>query len=122
MATFQQRRDPLRLMWRRLGAIFMLVIIAVALRGVWGVYQKAQESAVLRAEAEAKLAELKDREHQLRTDIANLKSERGIEAELRERYDVAGEGEGVIVIVEPPTPPPEPPASRFQQFRNWFSW
>jgi cell division protein FtsB len=122
MATFQQRRDPTRLMWRRVGAVVMLAIIAIAVRGVWGVYQKSHESAALRMEAEAKLAELQDRERELRSDIANLKSEKGIEAELRERYDLAAEGESAIVIVTPPPSTPEPKPTRFQKFRNWFSW
>lgn len=122
MATFQQRRDPMRLMWRRVGAIVMLAVIAAALRGVWGVYQKSQEAAMLRVEAEAKLAELQDRERVLRNGIANLKSKQGIEAELRERYDLAAEGESVVVIVSPPETPPELKPTRFQKFRSWFLW
>ncbi|MFZ2886793.1 MAG: septum formation initiator family protein [Minisyncoccia bacterium] len=122
MATFQQRRDPMRLMWRRVGALIMLVIIAIAARGVWGVYQKSHEAAVLRQEAEVKLAELETREAQLRADIANLKSERGVEAELRERYDLAAEGESVVVILEDPTPPPTQQPSRYDSFKNLFKW
>lgn len=122
MATFQQRRDPMRLMWRRLIAVGLLILLAIALRGVWGVYKKSQESHELKIEAQAQLGDLRKRENELRTDISNLKSDRGVEAELRERYDVAAEGEGVVVIVDPPAPPPEPKPTTFQRFKSWFSW
>jgi cell division protein FtsB len=122
MATFQQRKDPMRLMWRRLAAVGLLVLIAIALRGVWGVYHKEKESRELKIEAQAKLSDLQKREGELRADIAGLRSDRGIEAELRERYDLAAEGEGVVVIVEPPQPVPEPQPTAFQRFRSMFPW
>lgn len=122
MATFQQRRDPMRLMWRRVIAIVLLLIIALAVRGVWGAYNKSQDSYVLKVEAQAKLGDLEKREYELRADIANLRSEKGVEAELRERYDLAKDGEGVVVIVDPPLPPPEPKPTTFQRFKSWFLW
>ena len=112
----------MRLMWRRLVAVLLLCLVAVAVRGVWGVYQKSQESHVLKIEAQAKLDDLKKREFELRSDISNLRSDRGVEAELRERYDLAAEGEGVVVIVDPPAPPPEPKPTPFQRFKSMFSW
>lgn len=112
----------MRLMWRRLVAVILLVLVVIAVRGVWGVYKKSQESHVLKIEAQAKLDDLKKREFELRTDISNLKSDRGVEAELRERYDLAAPGEGVVVIVDPPAPPPEPKPTPFQRFKSMFSW
>ena len=122
MATFQQRNDPMRLMWRRVIAVILLLFVAIAVRGVWGVYNKSRESQVLKIEAEATLQDLQTREKELRADIANLKSDRGVEAELRERYDLAKEGESVVVIVDPPEPPPEPKPTTFQRFKSWFAW
>jgi cell division protein FtsB len=122
MATFQQRKDPMRLMWRRLLAVLLLILIAIALRGVWGVYKKSQDSYILRVEAQAKLDDLQKRERELRADSANLRNENGIEAELRERYNLAKEGESVIVIVDPPAVAPEPKPTTFQKFKSWFRW
>jgi cell division protein FtsB len=109
-------------MWRRLLAVLLLALVAIALKGVWGVYQKEKDSRELKIEAEAKLDDLKKREYELRADIAALRSDRGIEAELREKYDLAEEGEGVVVIVDPPTPPAEPTPTPFQKFKSWFTW
>ena len=122
MATFRERHDPMRLMWRRVIAVILLALIGIAVNGVWGVYKKSHESRDLRTESEATLNDLKSREQELRTDIANLSSDRGVEAELRERYDLAREGESVVVIVDPPAPPPEPTPTPFQRFKSMFSW
>ena len=122
MAQYNQRRDPMRLMWRRLLALVLLILVAIAAQGAWGVYKKAQDSGNLKAEAQAKLDDLKKRELELRTDISNLRSDRGIEAELRERYNLAAAGESVIVIVDPPAPPPEPKPNALQKLKSLFSW
>lgn len=122
MYRYEQRRDPTRFMWRRLAAAVLLAILAIGIRGVWGVYQKEQESRKLRAEAEAKLSDLQQREAELRSDISLLRTDRGVEEQLRERYDLAKDNEGVVVIVEPPAPPPEPRPTTFQKFKGWFSW
>lgn len=122
MALISQQHDPVRLLWRRLGAVLLLLLIALLLRGVWGVYVKERESRVLRLEAEGQLTDLERRENELRADIAELKTDRGIEEELRERYDLAREGEGVVVLVDPPEPEPELRPTRFQKVKEWFSW
>lgn len=109
-------------MWRRLAAVGLLLVLAIGVRGVWGVYKKAQESHELRVEAEAKLNDLKQREAELRADISLLSTDRGVEEQLRERYDLAKDNEGVVVIVEPPAPPTEPRPTGFQKFKGWFSW
>lgn len=109
-------------MWRRLAAAGLLVVLAIGVRGVWGVYNKEQESRKLRIEAEAKLNDLKQREAELRADISVLRTDRGVEEQLRERYDLAKNNEGVVVIVEPPAPPPEPKPTNFQRFKGWFLW
>ena len=122
MYRFEQRRDPTRLMWRRLIAVLLLLVVAIGVRGVWGVYKKERESREIRVEAEAKLSDLRQREAELRSDISVLRTDRGVEEELRERYDLAKKDEGVVVIVEPPAPPPEPRPTTMQKFKSWFEW
>src|SRR3989344_517223 len=122
MYRFEQRRDPTRLLWRRLWAVLLLGLVVIGLRGVWGVYNKAQESHQLRIEAEAKLGDLKQREAELRADISMLRTDSGVEEELRECYDLAKDNEGVVGHVEPPAPPQEPRPSPFQRFKSMFSW
>ena len=109
-------------MKRRLIVLALLLVVAVGVKGVWGVYQKQVESRALRAEAEGQLLQLQAREQDLRRDIARLKDDRGIEAVLREEYQLAGEGEGVIVIVEPKEEKVEPEPTTFERFQSAFRW
>ena len=119
-----QRHDPIRLMRRRIVILVLLVLVFAAVRGVWSVYQKEQESRAMRNEAERQLGELETRESDLRADIARLASPRGVEETLREEYEFGKNGEGVIVIVggEAPPPPPEPTVLErwFQKALRWW--
>lgn len=122
MRLFAQRNDPVRLLQRRLLIVCLLILIAVAVRGVWGVYNKEKESRILRREAELQLMDLRTREGSLRGDIARLKSDRGMEEVLREEYELAKEGEGLIVIVEPHATPPEEESGALRWLHKTFPW
>ena len=123
MERFTQRRDPLRLIGKRLLLICLLALVIVAVSSVWKVYRKAQESSVLRKEAEVQLSDLYKRRTQLETDITKLKTSRGMEEALREQYGLAKSGEHVIVIVDSPTPAPVPETSPVMEwFQKTLSW
>src|SRR3989338_2723925 len=123
MERFTQRRDPLRLIGKRLLLIFLLALVIVAVSSVWKVYRKAQESSVLRKEAEVKLSDLYKRRTQLETDITKLKTSRGMEEALREQYGLAKIGAHVLVIVDSPTPAPTVATSSMMQwFQKTLSW
>lgn len=84
-------------------AALLLTAGAVFLAGAtWEVYQKERGA---RAELDAALGkreQLGERKETLTADLTALKSERGMEAELRERFPVARAGEEVIVLVDAP--------------------
>ncbi len=79
--------------------IFLLLIFA--LHGTWGMYQKHRVAEDHLNRARATLSELEAREAELERDTQMLASPSGIEAEIRERFMVAKEGEGVIIISNP---------------------
>ncbi|KKW05578.1 MAG: hypothetical protein UY39_C0056G0006 [Candidatus Kaiserbacteria bacterium GW2011_GWC2_49_12] len=98
-------------------------LVFVAASGVWNVYQKERESAALRAQVESEYAELRERETQLKKDIARLSTDRGMEEALRKQYALAEEGEGLIIIVEPPAAEPVHATSSVREwFENVFNW
>lgn len=83
-------------------AVFVLALVALYLAsGVWEVYRKALLAREQRNRAEQEVLELRLRETELRFKIEALNTERGLEEELRRRFDVAKEGERVVVIVDP---------------------
>jgi cell division protein FtsB len=102
MASIRQRNDPVRLFWRR---IVMLVLVILVLFGIWavvGVYMKERESSDLRQQAEAQEKDLQMRETALNERISSLETQRGQEAALRDAYQVGKQGEGVVTIVDQP--------------------
>lgn len=104
MARFRDRYDPLRLFFKRVGTLALLILVVFVGIGVWKVYSKERESRSLRVEAEVQEARLREQADQLEAKTAQLKTERGKEELLRDQYDVGRRGEGLIVIVEPPVP------------------
>ena len=123
MVQIWQRNDPVRLFWRRL---FMLVLIVFVIFGLWavlGVYAKDRESGELRKHAEVELHDLEKRETALNTRISGLETTRGQEEALRNAYEVGREGEGMVVIVDKPateTPKEEQQLTWFQRLFHWW--
>ena len=81
--------------------IILLVITVVLIKGAWGVFFKQQESAQNLDKVRAELAKAEQREAELETHVSYLKTEEGIEEEIRDKYSVARPGEELVLIVEP---------------------
>jgi len=79
------------------------VILFFALWVGWSAYVRYDIAMVMmdrREQAELRAAALEGQKQALEEKVQYLSSERGIDAEMRRQYDVAREGEQVIVIVE----------------------
>lgn len=80
--------------------VLSLIALIIVARATWSVSSKARSTKANLAEAESELVELAEREKRLEEDITYLKTEQGIEAEIRDKYNVARAGENVIVLVD----------------------
>lgn len=69
---------------------------------VWGVYRQERQTGENTERRLAQLEELLERERALDTEIERLSTDRGIEEEIRRKFEVAKAGEEVIVIVDTP--------------------
>ena len=91
---------------------FLFIIVLIFAWSVWGLWQKMNETNKNTKIVTAKIADLQDQKDNLSSDIAKLKTEPGIEENIREKFGLAKEGEGLIVIVdEKPTNEDALPAS-----------
>ena len=81
-------------------AVILTVILLMALRNVWDVYKKNDMARINKEEAETRLSELETKKNNLEFEISRLGSDRGVEEELRERFQVTKPGEQVLVIVD----------------------
>lgn len=124
MEVFSQKADPVRLFWRRILLLVFLILVLLGISGVWRIFKRERESAVLNQESAAHLADLTMREARLRADIADLDTDRGKEAALRQQYQMGKSGEGMIIIVNPPTPVATPATSTpiARWFKSMFIW
>lgn len=116
MRNFQQKRG-----WRNIieswpVIILLCLFLLVFAWGVVGFMGKMSATRENRKLAENKLAELQTEKARLSLDIANLKTERGVEENIREKFGLGKEGEDLIVVVDDQTKPVEAPVEK-----SWFA-
>ena len=99
MRVFQQKRKLRRAIYSFPVLALLFVIALFSINGTWQVYNKQIASTTGLTESQIEWSRLKQRESELEADIEKLKSQRGFEAEIREKFSVGKEGEKVAVIV-----------------------
>lgn len=89
-------------------------------------YDIAMEMADRRVKAEQVALSLEARKQALEEQVQYLSGERGIEVEMRRQFDVALEGEQVVVIVEDEPTGPEVTAmstsSKDKENNKWYQF
>ncbi|MBL4644466.1 MAG: hypothetical protein JKX80_01220 [Candidatus Pacebacteria bacterium] len=93
-----------KIVFGKVGLLVLFVIFVLFARGTWGVYQKADFAKGNRDRAEQELATLHEREVALQEELARLGTERGLEEEIRHKFDVGKESEQLIVLIDTPEP------------------
>ncbi len=101
MRELQQRQKVKRRMYSVPALLVLVLFILLMIRGTWNVWNKRQDSINHVQELEAQSLELKERQKDLEEDIGYLKTEEGIDEEIKERFNVAKTGERVVIIVDP---------------------
>ena len=99
MARFGKKKNLTDYLYTK-PAVFLLLIITVFLSTA--VYQRfliERKTAELQQEMEQERVELLERKALLEEKVEYLSGERGIEEEIRKHFDVAKEGEKVIILV-----------------------
>ena len=92
--------------WRRyayspIGVIILLVGVVALGNGVVGVFAKWSRSNRASGDASAEVARLQARRDALEAQVAELMEERGIEAQLRDDFQIVRDnGEEVIQIID----------------------
>ena len=109
--------------WRRflsspLVIAVLLAILVFTAHAAWVIYEKDRLSAGRLVQAQANLKRLQDQQSSLNDRIKFLSTDRGIEAELREKYRAVKDGESVAVIVDASDTSTSTPAAAAQA--GWF--
>lgn len=98
---FRQRFRFRRMLYSKIVAVALLALFVLVAQATWGMYEKSVEAGERRDRAEMTLRGYEERTEELDANIERLSTERGIEEEIRDRFMVAKEGEGVIVVRTP---------------------
>jgi cell division protein FtsB len=100
MFDFYEKRKLKKILYSKTVLALLCVPVVLMIYAAYGAYQTKQDTSERREELSAQLALLEEQATELEHDITMLEDPRGIESELRTRYEVGKEGEEVIVFVE----------------------
>lgn len=101
---FTDKQKIRKICYSKVTIAILLFFVVMMIPGVYGIYKKVAESSKDRKSAERELADLESREKMLLEKVERGNSERGQEEQIREKFNVAKEGESVIILVEKPIP------------------
>lgn len=100
MREFEHKRKIKKFLFSPLVLIPMGIVLLFLVRGTWNIYEKDRDSSAELRFARDRLARIQDREAKISSAAEKLKTEAGIEGEIRDRFQMAKEGEQEIVIVD----------------------
>ncbi|MDP6388014.1 MAG: septum formation initiator family protein [Candidatus Pacebacteria bacterium] len=102
MFDFHEKRKFRRFLYSRVTLIVLGLLVVWLSFNVWDIYKKERDTNFEKMKQRKVLDELEEREKALKDEIERLSTERGIEEEIRSKFEVGKEGEEVIVIVASP--------------------
>jgi cell division protein FtsB len=100
MREFQEKKRFRKILYSKGSLVVLSILILFFGHATWGVYKKQSESAANALQAQNALQKLEDRQKVLDTELDKLKTEEGIEEEIRSKYGVSKPGEHVLIIVD----------------------
>ncbi len=98
------------------------VLFMVLLWAVWGIAQKEEIARSAVNDRRAELAVLEERKAVFEDNLAELSTERGQEATLRQNHGVARAGEEVIIVVPLKEEELDPQMSLYKRVMGWFGF
>lgn len=87
--------------WYSRVTLFLLLVLMVALYGpVYARFVAERDAAARRVAEEKELQAAEIRKQELESKVSELKEDSGAERDIRRRFDVAREGETVVILLE----------------------
>lgn len=99
---------------------FLLLVVLILAWAVWGIARKEEIARSAVEDRKAELAILEERKAVFEANLAELSTERGQEATLRQNHGVAKSGEEVIIVVPPKEDELGPPLPWYKRLLGFF--
>lgn len=97
---FEQKRKLKRFLYSKTMLVILSILLLLIGRATWNVYKKVELSNAHLELAQKEYDKLIERQTALVSQIDRLNTEQGVESEIRQKFKVAKEGEGLAVIVD----------------------
>ena len=123
MKSFQKRNKFRRILESKVFLVLLGILIVIFTFSVFGFLGKMQETAKNKKIVEDKIAELEKSQKAYSTDISSLKTDQGVEENIRKKFGLVKEGENMIMITDDNTSTPTQNTSSpgfFSFIKNWF--
>ncbi len=100
MRDLQERRRWRAILHSPVFLVILSIIVVSLLRSNYNIYKKNQIAKINRGESDKKLAQLVGKHDRLSSLLKKLDTERGVEEELRNKFQITKSGERVLVVVD----------------------
>lgn len=124
MFDFHEKRKIRSIFYSRPAIAFLILVTCALSFSVYNRYTVAKDMKMKLIERENILKDMKQRAEVLDAQVKYLQDDRGVEEELRNRFDVAKEGEQVIILLDAKEEPqPEPRALEpIESDSKWYEF
>ena len=100
MREFQRKKKIQHYLYSWWALAILVALVALSGKAAWNVYVKERDSHANLNRASEQFAALEARQGALSGKIDRLKTSEGVDAEIREQFQVAKPGERMVVVVE----------------------
>ncbi|MCF7815989.1 MAG: septum formation initiator family protein [Candidatus Pacebacteria bacterium] len=101
MFDFHEKRKIRSFLYSKTFVLIIFLVSILLSISAYNRFSVAQEMKMKLETKRTELSELKQRANMLESKVNYLDNDRGVEEELRNRFDVAREGEQVIILLDP---------------------
>ena len=100
MREFQERKKNKQRLYSIWSLVGLLLVIGLFTKAVVNVYEKAKSTRQDLERLVAQKNDIESRYNSITKESDSLKTNDGLESVIRQKFDVAKKGEGVIVIID----------------------
>lgn len=100
MREFQEKKRIRRYIYSPITLIVLLGVLYVVGRATWNVSLKQNDSETKKDQTQGRYEQLVSHRDALEASVAKLKTDEGVEQEIRDKFRMAKDGEQLIVIID----------------------
>ena len=99
MKNFQQKKQFKKIIYSKISFVVLFILVFFLGKATFNIYQKSKLSSDNYNEIKKNYESLRNRKDMLESEINKLKTDNGIEEEIRSKFNVAKSGETVVRII-----------------------